>query len=164
MIRFKSYNAHGRGNLIKQDGIERFLRRAFKEPNLRAILVMLDAEEDCAKEVAEDIARRIRQLSPRVPVGIVAANRCYEVWLLGGLCLSSTPETIAPGKAKLMLSEEVRRKGMGSGYAETSHQARLTAQMKFGVAYRRCRSFRRFINAIRQLLKAIDEQQPIVTP
>jgi hypothetical protein len=163
-VQFKSYNARGRDNLLKPDGIERFLRFAFMESNVKAIIVVLDAETDCAKQIAQDLADRVRRLPPSVPVAIVVVSKCYEAWLIGGLCLSEAPEGIAPGGAKKMLDEEVRKRSLGPAYKETLHQTRLTAQMRLGLAYRRCRSFRRFVSAVRQLLDAMDNQQTIVTP
>ena len=163
-IQFKSYNASGRGNLTRKGGIEHFLKRAFREPNLKAILIALDAETDCAAKISQELADRARRLAPRIPVTVVVANKCYEAWLISGLCLSDTPEGIAPGKAKKILDEEVRKRGIGTAYAETLHQMRLTDQMSLGMAYRRCRSFRRFVKAVGQLLDAIDNQATIVTP
>jgi len=36
--------------------------------------------------------------------------------------------------------------------------------MAMGKAFRRCRSFRRFVHAVEQLMAAFDNQQRIVTP
>ncbi len=57
-------NAHGRSNLIKEDGLEKFIRYALKETDRAAILVLVDADADCAKEMAEKFAERVGETTP----------------------------------------------------------------------------------------------------
>lgn len=158
-VNFKPYNAHGRGNLTESNNFEKLLKRALKEQELEAIIVVLDAEDDCPKNLASDLANVVRQVNPHVPVAVVIANRCYEAWLLAGHCWDNQPEVKSPGAVKSLIGEKI-----GRPYKETIDQPRLTAQMTFWKAYRRCRSFRRLINAVKQVIKAIDNQQIIVTP
>jgi hypothetical protein len=156
---FKPYNAHGRGNIVNQANFMRIFERALLEPNLEAVFIVVDSEGDCPKDLARKLSQWVRQRNPRVPVAIVVAHRCYEAWLLAGHCWSSQPETIAPGTAKKRVGEK-----MGQPYKEKIDQPRLTAQMAIGRVFRRCRSFRRFVHAVGQLLTAMNNQQIIVTP
>lgn len=157
---FKPYNAHGRGNLTDHDKFVKILDRALREQNLEAILVLLDAENDCPKNLALALANWVRQRNPHVPAAIVIANRCYEAWLLAGHCWDSQPEVKTPGTAK---KEIVKKMGRAS-YRETIDQPGLTAQMTIWKTYRYCRSFRRLVNAVRQIVDAIDNRRTVVTP
>lgn len=159
MTQFKPYNAHGRGNLTDPKRFDQILSRSLMERDLEAIIVVLDAENDCPKDLAVKLADWVRQRNPQAPVAIVVANRCYEAWLLAGHCWDKQPEAITPGMAKGLIGRK-----MGQPYKETINQTRLTAQMKIWKAYRHCRSFRRLVNAVRQLINAVDNQQIIVTP
>jgi hypothetical protein len=156
---FKPYNAHGRGNIVAQLNFMRIFERALGEPNLEAVFIVVDSEGDCPKNLAQQLSQWVRQRSPHVPVAIVVAHRCYEAWLLAGHCWSSQPETITPKSAKKLIGEK-----KGQPYKETVDQPRLTTHMAMGKAFRRCRSFRRFVHAVEQLMAAFDNQQRIVTP
>jgi hypothetical protein len=156
---FRPYNAHGRGNIADQAKFMRILERALREPNLEAVFIVMDSEGDCPKNLAQQLSQWVRQRNPHVPIAIVVAHQCYESWLLAGHCLSSQPETIAPGTAKKLIGRR-----MGKPYKEMIDQPRLTAQMVIWKAFRRCRSFRRFVHAVKQLIAAIDNQQIVVTP
>ncbi len=156
---FRPYNAHGRGNIVNQANFTRILERALRVPNLEAIFIVVDSEGDCPKNLAQQLSQWVRQSKPHVPVAIVVAHQCYEAWLLAGHCWSSQPETIAPGTVKKMVSYKI-----GQPYKETINQPSLTAQMVVCKAFHCCRSFRRFVNAVKQLIAAIDNRRIIVTP
>ncbi len=159
-VTFKAYNAHGHGNLTDPKRFQYFIDRALMERDLEAIVVVLDAENDCPKRLALKLANWVRQRNPHVPVAIVVANRCYEAWLLAGHCWDRQPEVKAPGTVKKEITQKIGQ----ASYRETRDQPYLTAQMKIWKAYRRCRSFRRLINAVRQIIDAIDNQRTVVTP
>ncbi len=158
--RFEAINAKGRGNLTDEEKFARFLNLALTKRDLAAILVVLDAETDCPKVLAQTLANWARQRNPRVSVAIVVANRYFEAWLLAGHCLHTNPETVAPSDAKRKLAQKIRR----AAYRETMDQGRLTAQMTVWKAYRRCRSFRRLVHAVAQLIQEVQNGQTVVTP
>ncbi len=157
---FKPYNAHGRGNIVSQENFMRIFERALREPNLEAIFIVVDSEGDCPKELAQRLSGWVQHRNPHVPVGIVVAHQCYEAWLLAGHCWHNQPELMRPKEAKELIAEKMGQ----PSYKETIDQPRLTAKMSLGKAYCRCRSFRRCVHAVKQLIKAIDNQQVIVTP
>lgn len=156
---FKAYNAHGRGNIINQANFMRIFERALREPELEAIFIVVDSEGDCPKHLARQLSQWVQQRDPHVPVAIVIAHQCYEAWLLAGHCWDNQPELMQSGTAKKTIAKKMR-----GSYKETSDQPCLTAKMSFWKAYRRCRSFRRLVHAVGQLIQAIDSQQVIVTP
>jgi len=154
---FAPIKLKGRGNI--QTKFMNFLELALKKSNLEAIFIVVDSEGNCPKNLAQQLSQWVRQRNPHVPVAIVVAHQCYEAWLLAGHCLSSQSETIAPGTAKKLIGRK-----MGKPYKETIDQPSLTAQMVIWKAFRRCRSFRRFFHAVKQLIAAIDNRQIVVTP
>jgi hypothetical protein len=108
-INLKPYNAHGRDNLLKPGGVERFLELALGESKLRAIIVVLDAEADCAAQIGKDLADRARRLSPRVPVAIVVTNKCYEPGSLAGfVCQRPRKELLREGRRECSMKKFVK--------------------------------------------------------
>lgn len=75
-------NAHGRGNLTRPDGLERFLKVAYHRPDCAAVLVLLDSERDCPLTLAQEFVRRVLACGPRRPTAIVFAHPMYEVWMV----------------------------------------------------------------------------------
>lgn len=170
-------NAHGNGNLTKEGGIERFVALASVERDCGAILVLLDAERECAKDLAHKLAQRVITKGTQFPVVIVCANRMYESWLLASI------ETIAgqklgerPGLPSGLQPpndvEAVRSaKGWlnrqfppGRAYKETEDQEAMTRLIDFDLARQRSRSFRRLCHAIKQALAGITDRSNVVTP
>jgi len=155
-----SKNAHSRNNLLKPDGLERFLKYADKEPEVLGILLILDTEEQCAKDLAFALSKRARKLSLKYPVVIVCAQCEYEAWFLASL------ETIKP-HTKLIDSARYdspveERRGVkqwltsqmpsGKAYKETEDQPAMTSHLDFDLVRPKSRSFRRLEHAIDELL------------
>jgi hypothetical protein len=57
-------NAHGKYNLVKQNGLEKFLDHCAGDRLIKndaiAVLILLDADEDCAKDLALSFSKRAR--------------------------------------------------------------------------------------------------------
>ena len=169
-------NAHGRSNLVKDNGVESFIRLAWKERGCRAILILLDAEGDCAKDVASELAGRAASLGLKVPVAIVCANRQYESWFLASL-----PSDEAQSDMADYFESEIRFVGNcedvrspkrlltnampeGRIYKETLNQASLTQRLDHQMAFSASRSFQRLHHAVQQLVDAIEGGDQIATP
>lgn len=134
-----------------------------------AVLVLLDLEDGCPREVACHLAKQVHALSPRKPVAIVLAHREYEGWFLADveslagefdlpkdLRYEGDPEGIRDAKG--WLSSHMPS---GKVYKETFHQAKMTSRLNLERVQQRSRSFRRLINAVWQL---IESSYPNVTP
>ena len=78
----KSKPAHGKPNLLKK--FEQFLQYAVID-NCDAILVILDADEECPVSEARTLANRATALNLTVPVAIVYAKNEYETWFIASL-------------------------------------------------------------------------------
>jgi hypothetical protein len=162
-------NAHGRGNLEKLGGLEKFIRLALKESDC--------AEGDCAKELAKECAECVRAVGVTVPMVIVCAKCEYEAWFL------ASPETIAGKdlKGRPGLPAGIRFAGdtesiqavkgwltrhlpKGRAYKETLDQAPMTDLLDTELTKQRSRSFRRLWHAVEQMMEAFDKGEVVVTP
>ena len=164
-------NAHGRGNLTKEGGLEKFIKYACKEPDCGAIFVLLDAENECALDIAQDFSDRAMALGLPFPVVIVVANHMYEAWFLASIASIAgsldLPEELPPiqdpeaiGNPKAWLN---RQFPVGRAYKETQDQEAMTHLLNVDMAT--CsRSFRRLRHSIDQAIEAIDAKASTITP
>ena len=99
------------------------------------ILILLDADDDCPKELAAEMLRRAEAARQDRIIRVVLAKREYEAWFLAAVHSISgrlgIDETIAPPRqpesirgTKEWLS---RRMPKGRAYSPTSDQPALTA-------------------------------------
>ncbi len=165
-------NAHGIGNIIKLNGLGRFLKVAEKRDACHAVLILLDAEGSCAREVAGRLATRARNHSPHLPIAVVAAKCHYENWLLGStetlagksglkdsLEIISDPESVPDSKR--WLTDHMEK---GKAYKETFDQAPLSKAIDIDLVCQRARSFRRLEQALEQLICSIKSGTPLISP
>ena len=158
----KVVKANGRQNLEKK--LDKFLGHAQNKPECAAILVVVDADEDCPVKLARDLTQRCNKIGLRCPVQIVCAHREYESWFLASLntitgmhgipktaVLSSDAEAVLDPKQ--WLTEQMPS---GQAYKETTHQASLSRAIDLDLACRNSRSFRRLCHALEELLSNLD--------
>ena len=156
---------------------ERFLRYAVDNGGT-AVLVLLDADEECPREKAVGLARRATAMNLNVPVAIVYAKQEYETWFICSL----TPDRAGTGFGsglncrRMCQSRSVpKRYGMprsGSGrhmrrrhsYKETVDQEPLTHQLELDLVRSKSRSFRRLWHAMEELVQAVEQGAATVTP
>lgn len=123
-----------------------------------SILIVLDADNDLGCQIAPTILGMARTVRSDRRIGVVAAMREYEAWLLAGLeglagqlGLSANfpsvenPESMASPKAFLNRHMEHR-------YSETIDQERLTRQFHLEGA-RSLYSFDKLVREIQRLLE-----------
>ena len=168
-------NARGKTKLLKK--LDSFLEYARRDQECGAVLVLLDGDEDCPRDLAACLAQTASGLNLGVPVAIVCAHREYEAWFVANLD-SGTGDKI---RATLELSETAVYEGdvesiaspkgwiqvrmpQSSGYKETQDQSALTPFIDIEHTQKRSRSFRRLCHAVEELLDAIESGTPIVTP
>jgi hypothetical protein len=125
-----------RQKILKEGEFERVLELAARQGSPEdGILVLLDAEADCAKDVAAGVLARAAAARPDGKVRVVCPTRMYEAWFLAaaasiggrrGLEASLMPpeDPEANPNPKQWLTE---RMGSGQAYRETLDQAALTA-------------------------------------
>lgn len=142
--------------------LERAVELAARKSQPRgAVLVLMDADDDCPLELAGAISARIQGVYSQVPKGIVLAKREFEAWFLAAaeslaghrglppdLVPPRDPEAVSGAKEWLS-----RAMGAVRSYRETLDQPALAARMDLGQA-RACRSFRKLESELKRLLEA----------
>ncbi|MGO9567250.1 MAG: DUF4276 family protein [Desulfomonilaceae bacterium] len=149
-----------RHKIVKKDELERAIQLAMRRKNAGAILVLLDADDDCPASLGPQLLERAKKAS-RLPVAVVLAKKEFEAWFLG--CLESfrgflgvpadaeapdDPETV-DGKGRL------RSICLGTKYSSTLHQVAFASRMDFSLCRDRCPSFDKFFRDVEALVKAV---------
>lgn len=131
-------------------GVESYVAIAAAEkPD--GILIVLDADDDCPKDLGQSLRGRARATAPHIPIEVVVANREYEAWFLAGLASLRRAGKIPPGARlarPLESIESIRnckkplRELLGRPYEETTDQADFTGALPFTQSMeRRSRSY-----------------------
>jgi hypothetical protein len=167
-------NAAGKPNLLKK--MEQFLEYAILE-NCSAILVLVDADEECPYTRALELANRASSLQLSVPVSIVCPKSEYETWFICNLSQNGgdkirdalgIPQTVtAPDNVEnIRGAKEWLNRNMphAHAYKETSDQKPLTHYIDLNLTQTRSRSFRRLCHAVEGLIYAMDNGLTIATP
>ena len=74
-----------RDQLLSRDGLSRAIAMARCEPDVSAILVICDLDDDCARDILPDLLMWGQSEARPFPFGIALARREYEAWLLASL-------------------------------------------------------------------------------
>jgi hypothetical protein len=136
-----------RNKVVKPGELERAITLATMDrTGATAVLVLLDADDDCPATLGPALLQRARAVSP-VPVSVVFAVREFEAWFLGGIrslgghrgigddaAYDADPEQ--PRGAK----ERLETLMPGGSYLDTHDQPALTAALDIEEARRRCPS------------------------
>ena len=126
-----------------------------------AVLILLDADQDCPAILARDLLNRCRSEHGDVLVSVVVAKCEYEAWFLasadslaghGGLPddLSAPDDPESMRGAKEWLSAKMPQQ---MRYVETRHQQEFSRLIDLNQA-RKSRSFRKFEKEILNLISA----------
>jgi hypothetical protein len=167
-------NAKGCGKLkaaydrMRHIGIEHYVEAALRR-NPQAVLVVLDADDECLKRgprngLGPSLLARARNVAPELPLAVVVANREYEAWFLANFQSirarrgfssqarypsSDHPESHS-GCKKLMAEL------MGCSYEETVHQLSLTGLLSFRPdACRRSPSYGKLLRELERLTREV---------
>ena len=154
--------ANGRQKLERR--LDKFLGHAQNRPGCAAVLIVVDADDDCPVELAARLSERCSRIGGRFPVQIVCARRSYESWFLASLetirgrhgipdiaTLPADAENVPDPKR--WLTEQMPP---GQVYKPTTHQPSLSGAIDPHLAHRESRSFRRLCHALEQLVAAVD--------
>lgn len=124
------------------------------------VLLLLDANSDCPRDLAPEILRILEETAPIRKTAAVLPVVEYETWFVASAesleeYLSvlptdriSNPESLKLGKA--WIEDRFR----GAKYSETIDQVRLTAKMDLKLCRQRSRSFDKLCRELERLLHA----------
>jgi len=142
--------------MVIETEIKRYLRIASLYPECGLILLFMDADEDCVKELAELLKPWLASECRNISSELIVIPREYEAWIISGLESLRGQRGISPTANSCATSEQVRdAKGYisremvgGAKYHETSDQSALTSQVDLDLVRQRCPSFKRLIEKI----------------
>ena len=170
----KSKVAGGKPALLKK--LERLLRYATLE-DCDAILVFVDADQECPYEEALYVAANASALNLSVPVAVVYAKAEYETWFICNLIptkglrirerLGIPANITGPQNAEdIRGAKEWLTRSMphGRAYQETEDQEKLTYHLDLSLTHSTSRSFQRLCHAVEELVDAIDDCVTRATP
>jgi hypothetical protein len=151
----------GRDKLIQAGELERaveLLARQLEAP--RAILILIDADLDCPRDLGPNLLARARAARPDISSGVVLAKYEFEAWFLGAIESLRGRRGISQDAPPVPDPENVRdakrlltRRMQGTiAYHETVDQPALAASFNMGLAREHCRSFRKCWQELQRLL------------
>jgi len=152
----------GRYKLVKAGELEGRIESLARElPCPRAILVLVDAEDDCPKDLAPELLRRAQQARRDIPSAVVLAKHEFEAWFLAaieslsgrrGLSdeLRPLPDPEALSDAKKWLT---RNMPGSRAYSETLDQPALAARFDLQLARQRSDSFDKCCREVERLFR-----------
>ena len=148
---------------IHKDELERAIKLAIYKlpsPEHGAVLILLDADDDCPAEIGPEIVRIAHEIRPDICAKVVIAKREYEAWFIAAMeslrgyrgiradaIAPRDPESIADPKGYLN-----RYMPEGKRYSETLDQPALTSVFSFAQA-ERCDSFRKLRRDLEEILR-----------
>ncbi|MEI6788590.1 MAG: DUF4276 family protein [bacterium] len=143
-----------------REPVQDAVRLALLQPECAAVVILFDGEDDCPKDVAGKVRCWAKEAAGDVPCDVVIACREYETWFLAAVeslrgkygigldaAVPEDPESKRDAKGAL---EEFMPPDRA--YSETGDQPGMSSAFDMGLAYRRNRSFRKFVKAIGDIL------------
>lgn len=125
------------------------LARAKAEEGGR-VLVLLDADDACPKEMGAALLQRAQAVVPDRRVSVVLANREFEAWFIASASSLSGVRGFMPRPEDVGVDAESPRNAKGwmaarmsSSYGETTDQPAFAARMDVALAHENSRSFRK---------------------
>ncbi|MBT9490360.1 MAG: DUF4276 family protein [Rubrivivax sp.] len=124
-----------------------------------AILVLLDADDDCPARLGPELQARVRGIVPQTPACVVLANREYEAWFMASAASLHGVrgfqwDGVAPPDPDLLRDAKgwIRLRTLGRRYGPVHDQAALSDHIEIDVALARSRSFRKLVSAWQELV------------
>jgi len=148
-----------RSKMVQKEQLLRYLRIANAQPGCTLILVIMDADDDCARDLAQLIMPWVAECALGARCELVVIPREYECWLIASLeslrgIRGILPEAISHGSpetvrdAKGVLTDCMEG---GAVYHESADQVALTQSVDLNMVRAKCRSFQRLVDKIARL-------------
>lgn len=151
-----------RSRVVKPGELERAVELAVRKlaPSRGGVLVLLDADDDCAADFAPELWRRAVAVRPAVPTRLVLAVREFESWFLAAAESVSGHRALQPDLTAPDNPEGVRdakgwlqeRRTDGRSYSPVLDQPKLAALLDLGLARARSASFDKLCRDVEALL------------
>lgn len=158
-----------RTGIVQEAKFKRAVEVVSNRPNAHAVIILFDADDDCARDVIPKLTRWSQEAIPSLPCAVIMARREYEAWFLAAI-ESLRGERRIREDAQYDQNPEHRcgAKGVISRfmpqnkpYSETADQAALSALFNLSQAYRHASSFRKLVKEVCRILKEIGHDPSI---
>ena len=149
-----------RNKILRPGELERHVRFAVNQTEAGGgILILLDADDDCPKDIASEMLSRAAAARQDRNIKVVLAKREYETWFLAAADSIAGKRSIAAATSAPREPESIRgakewlsaKMPSGLAYRPTRDQAALTALFDLNAA-RSAPSFEKLRRDIRSLL------------
>ena len=156
----------GRYKVVRPGELERAIELARRtRDSCDAILILLDADDDCPGKLGPDLLARATEVSHGVPVSVVLAKSEFEAWFLGSLESLRGVRGVADKAVSLDTPEDIRgakehleHQMTGERtYVETDDQPALAAQFDLQSARQRCPSLDKLVRDVESLAAMLDQ-------
>lgn len=152
---------HPSGSIRRTGGLERAIQTLAALSRDHAILVLIDSDDDCPKDLGPELVRRAHAARSDVHVSVVLAHREYETWFLAAAESLAGKRNLMPGIAAPATPENIRdAKGWPTHhlpdamrYSPTQDQAALSHLLDLKLARVRSRSFRKLWKEIETMVQ-----------
>jgi hypothetical protein len=150
-----------RNRIVKPGELERAIKQGVRtRADIAAVLVILDADDDCPAELAPQLLRRVAG-ETHLPASVVLAKREFEAWFLG--CLESfrgfqsiPQDAVSPDHPETDDAKGALKKLTGQDRYNTAvDQVRFVQEMNFDLCRERCPSFDKLLRDIECLASAM---------
>lgn len=152
-----------RDKVVKPGELERTVETALSEATARALILLLDADDDCPASLGPTLLGRGVVSAAGHPLGVILAKKELEAWFIAGIeslrgqrgirgdaTCPADPESIQGAKG--WLTEHMEG---GRTYVEVDDQPALIATFDYGTAATRSRSLRKFLAEVTLLRQAL---------
>jgi len=152
-----------RGAIIRPGELERDVELAARYlGGPGAILILLDADDDCPAHLGPELLQRARSSHAHLELSVVLAMREFESWFLAGAASLAGQGKLASGLESPANVETIRdakgwlsqHRGSRAGYSPTIHQASFAACIDLEQA-RSAPSFDKFCRDVARLIDAL---------
>jgi hypothetical protein len=145
-----------RSKMVQKECLKHYMRIANSQPECKLILLFMDEDDDCAKELCEKLRPWIDEESLSAKCEIIIIPREFECWFITALESLRGMRGIGQEAISHTNPEEVRNpkiiltkymKGTAA-YHESADQAALTEALDLKMVRQKSKSFRRLIAKI----------------
>lgn len=152
-----------RGKLVQPGELERYVELGARSVGAGgAILVLADADDDCAATLGPQLLRRAAAQRSDMPVGVVLAVREYEAWFLASAASLSGKRGLGHDLQSPEKPEQIRdakrwlqdHRVDGLAYRPILDQPALTAVLDLNVARMGSPSFDKLCREVERLIGA----------
>ncbi len=151
-----------RHKIVKEGELEKEVERAARIPGCQAILIILDADDDCPAVIGPELRKRALATRSDLHIEVCIAKRTYEAWFIGGASelagkCGMLDELDPPDDPEGIPSPKgwIKNRMKNKCYQETIDQVRLTTQFDITEASKRSPSFSYFCKVVKRIADAL---------